>query len=80
MGEHYEGHLDIVITVNPEPDTAADELNTLGKHAYQAYCAATGGVSAVTGAPLPQWEEQAADIRSAWIMAGIAVVQLVTGT
>lgn len=49
---------------------------TLAKQCYDAYCASTGGKSAVTGAPLPTWEaltEQAATdermkgVRDGWL-------------
>jgi hypothetical protein len=45
----------------------------LGQVAYEAYCAATGGRSAVTGEPLPTWEDQAPTICAAWERAAEAV-------
>ena len=43
----------------------------LGRAAYEAYCGATDGRSAVTGDLLPSWDEQAEPIRLAWIAAAV---------
>jgi hypothetical protein len=48
----------------------------LGQVAYEAYCEKTGGRSAVTGEPLPTWEDQAPEIRAAWTTAGEAVAHV----
>lgn len=45
-----------------------------GEVAYAAYCAQTDGRSAVTGEPLPAWDEQRQEIRDAWDAAAAAVV------
>jgi hypothetical protein len=45
----------------------------LGKLAYQAYCASTGGKSLVSGAALPAWERLSYEIREAWHAAADAV-------
>lgn len=45
----------------------------LGKVAYEAYCQNSGGVSLVSGAKLPVWEELKPEIRSAWDAAAQAV-------
>ena len=45
----------------------------LGRIAYNAYVVEAGGVSLVSGAKLPEWEELQAPIRSAWIAAARAV-------
>lgn len=47
-----------------------------GRAAYEAYCACTGGVSAISGARLPTWEEQRPDIREAWRAAADAAVMI----
>lgn len=44
-----------------------------GRWAYEAYCATTHWRSAVTGEPLPPWDEQREDIRAAWRAAAEAV-------
>lgn len=44
-----------------------------GKVAYDAYCASSGGVSLVSGAKLPPWEELSIEIRTAWEAAADAV-------
>jgi hypothetical protein len=50
-------------------------VEDLAKIAYEAYRASTGGVSAVSGAPLPEWEDQAQPIRDAWDAAAQAVAR-----
>lgn len=45
-----------------------------GQVAYEGYFAACGGKSLVSGAPLPTWDEQRADIRDAWLAAASAVL------
>lgn len=44
-----------------------------GKVAYDAYCKSTGGVSLVSGAKLPVWDELKPEIKSAWEAAADAV-------
>lgn len=48
---------------------------SLGEIAYTEYYRSASGVSAVSGAPLPTWEEQRADIREHWHAAADAVAQ-----
>jgi hypothetical protein len=45
-----------------------------GQTAYEAYRAEAGGVSLVTGAPLPDWEELKPEIQQAWVAAAAAAV------
>jgi hypothetical protein len=45
----------------------------LGRVAYDGYLSASGGKSLVSGAPLPSFEEQPAEIKAAWIAAANAV-------
>lgn len=71
MTEHHEGNLTLTGLGNPDP--APD----LGRHAYEAYCAATGGLSLVSGAQLPAWEDLAPDIRGAWAVAADAVARVI---
>jgi hypothetical protein len=47
----------------------------LGRVAYEAYSASTGGTSAVTGAVLPDWSVTTVRIREAWNAAAEAVVR-----
>lgn len=54
------------------------DFERLGKVAYDAYRATTGGHSAVTGQPLPEWEDQSEQIREAWSAAARAVRAEVT--
>lgn len=49
---------------------------SLGQIAYEAYCETTGWKSAVSGAPLPQWTEQAPKISEAWEAAARAVASV----
>ena len=44
-----------------------------GEIAYDAYREASGGKSLVSGAPIPQWDDMAPEIRAAWNEAGHAV-------
>lgn len=46
----------------------------LGEIAYNAYCESVGGVSAVTGDPLPAWEDQRDRVKLAWESAALAVL------
>mgnify|MGYP000903260148 CR=1 FL=1 len=41
-------------------------MEKLAKHLYEAYCEHTGGKSAVTGHPLPKWDDVAPAVRDAW--------------
>lgn len=47
---------------------------TPGRIAYEAYCGSTGGVSAITGNRLPEYQDQAAPIVEAWEAAARAVL------
>jgi len=49
-----------------------EEYN-LGKTAYEAYCVSVGGVSAVSGAPLPLFHKTTKSIQEGWIAAANAV-------
>lgn len=55
------------------------KIVTYGQVAYEAYCAAGGGKSLVSGAPLPAWDEQDERIRVAWNRAGAAVCDDIIG-
>lgn len=55
---------------------ALRRLELLGRGAYEAYCQSVGGKSAITGDPLPAWEDQRPEIREAWRAAADAVVML----
>lgn len=51
-----------------------------GQIAYEAYCEAVGGVSAISGDPLPSWDDQCANqplIANAWRAAALAVMNRV---
>jgi hypothetical protein len=48
---------------------------SLGEIAYTEYCQSAGGVSAVSGTPLPTWEDQRQDIREHWEAAANLVAQ-----
>lgn len=39
------------------------------RQGYERYAASAGGVSAVSGDPLPSWDEQAPEIRGHWVAA-----------
>ena len=49
----------------------------LGKIAYDAYCEVTDWKSAITGAPLPAFEETPALVQAAWRIAAKAVAATV---
>lgn len=51
-----------------------DEVFTLGQRAYEAYVKHTGGVSLVSGRPLPGWAEQSPELHAAWEAAADAAV------
>lgn len=53
-----------------------EENNHYARLAYEAYCATTGGKSAISGAPLPKYHEQSDLIRLAWINGARAVREL----
>jgi len=46
-----------------------------GQIAYEAYCASTGGKSAVLDVPLPPWDELSPRVCEAWMAAGEAVIK-----
>jgi hypothetical protein len=48
-------------------------MKSLGKIAYEAYFGFSKGLSLVSGAPLPAWEGQKAEIHAAWEAAADAV-------
>ena len=57
-------------------DTSGDlTMGQLGQIAYEAYFNETGGVSLVSGAPLPTWADQVPRIQRAWVMAAGAVLE-----
>ncbi len=43
-----------------------------GEAAYVAYCERFGNRSAITGEPLPMFDEQRPDIQDAWVAAALA--------
>ncbi len=45
----------------------------LGRIAYEAYCDSTEWKSAITGQPLPIFEQSPEPVRRAWIAAAAAV-------
>lgn len=47
-------------------------MEKLAKHLYEAYCEHTGWKSAVTGHPLPKWDDVAPAVREAWHAAAKA--------
>lgn len=49
-----------------------------GQVAYDAYLNASNGKSLISGAPLPQWFEQAPEIRDAWDAAAAAVIKYIS--
>lgn len=50
----------------------ADDF-VMGQIAYEAYCEQSGGVSLISGAKLPCWDEQKLEIKEAWAAAALAV-------
>ena len=52
----------------------SEEIRELGEVAYAGYFKASGGKSLISGADLPAWDEQAPEIRQAWNLGAMAVV------
>ena len=52
-------------------------MKDYGKTAYEAYCQATGGVSLISGQPLPAWETLDERIQKAWCTAASAAIAAV---
>lgn len=52
----------------------SEEIRELGEVAYVGYFKASGGKSLISGAGLPAWDEQAPEIRQAWNLGAMAVV------
>lgn len=82
MTEHHVGTLTLSGIGNadaPQDETQIfqDPEPDLGRHAYEAYCSATGWKSAVSGVPLPYWEQQTDQIRGAWTQAAEAVKRVI---
>lgn len=50
----------------------------LGQIAYEAYCENTGWRSLITGDRLPSWNQQDAALQSAWNVAALAVVKVMS--
>lgn len=48
-------------------------MATLGMIAYAAYCKSSGGVSLISGATLPTWDQLKPEIKTAWEAAADAV-------
>lgn len=54
---------------------SANSGQDVGKIAYDAYCRSVGGVSAITGATLPEFHDTKHEIRVAWTAAAEAVLR-----
>ena len=52
------------------------EERVLGRTAYEAYCVATGGKSAITGDTLPEFGATPELVQTAWIAAAQAIKEL----
>lgn len=65
-----DGKVDLERSGALHVDAPAGEA--IGRIAYEAYAGSTGWKSAVSGAPLPQWDQQAPAIRAAWCVAAAA--------
>lgn len=50
-------------------------MSDIGKAAYEAYADYSKGKSLVSGAPLPAWDEQRAEIRAAWNSAAATITR-----
>ena len=48
-------------------------MTELGKINYEAYCAASNGKSLISGADLPNWDDQDEAIKTAWDAGARAV-------
>ena len=51
----------------------------LGKVAYEGYFKSCNGKSLISGASLPTWDQQSAQIRTAWQAAADAVARSLEG-
>jgi len=57
-------------------DTDGQNAMASAKLGYEAYSEYTGGRSAVTGDPLPQWHDLTPAIRNAWFAAASAILDM----
>jgi hypothetical protein len=57
-----------------------DLRESYGRRAYKAYSWSAGGVSLVSGDPLPPWDELPPEIQRAWVAAASAVISGVVPT
>jgi hypothetical protein len=51
-------------------------MRSLGQVAYEAYRNHTGGVSLVSGAKIPEWQELNVEIKAAWNAAAAAIANM----
>lgn len=49
-------------------------MKTMGQIAYEGYLNFSGGRSLISGQPLPKWDEQSGEIKSAWEAAAGAAI------
>ncbi len=68
-----ESRRDLPVERTGLKDLMSDEVNLIGRLAYEAYCKKTGGKSLATGDTLPEWIDLREPIRDAWGEAAIAV-------
>lgn len=54
-------------------------MDAYGKVAYEGYCESSNGISLVSGATLPTWENLPEAIRVAWNLAAVRVADAVLG-
>jgi hypothetical protein len=52
-------------------------MKTIGQIAYEAYLDFSGGVSLISGHPLPEWDAQEAKLQLAWEASAHAVAEAV---
>ncbi len=74
--QHVKGGLWIAFTkgmVAMTPETKGEQMSTLGRIAYEAYRAKSGGKSLISGADIPGFDALPEAIKQAWEAAGDAV-------
>lgn len=54
-------------------------MGNFGQIAYEAYAEKAGGLSLISGATLPAWDDLNGSIQEAWTAAAQAIVNVMVG-
>lgn len=58
-------------------NAAQERVMLAAQKGYEAYSRYTGGKSAVTGDPLPQWAALPGQVTNAWFAAASAIIEAI---